>query len=95
MFFCIDAMLSSGTLEADMARVTINLPDELHRALKAAAARRGRTIGSMVAESLEAYGIKSRSDAAALVERARTRARLSEDEALELAIRETSDHRSL
>jgi plasmid stability protein len=77
-----------------MARVTINLPDELHRALKAAAARRGRTIGSMVAESLEAYGIKSRADAAALVERARAKARLAEDDALELAVRETGKHRS-
>ena len=30
-----------------MARMTINLPDELQRALKAAAARRGSTIGSL------------------------------------------------
>lgn len=77
-----------------MALVTINLPDELHRALKAAAARTGRTIGSMVAESLEAYGIKSRADAAALVQQARERARLSEDEALELSVRETAEHRT-
>ncbi len=94
MFLCIDAKMHAFLLEATMARVTINLPDELHRALKAAAARRGRTIGSMVAESLEAYGIKSRTDAAALVERARKRARLSEEEALELAVRETAEHRT-
>ncbi len=36
-----------------MARVTIYLPDELHRALKAAAARRGSTIGSLVAENVD------------------------------------------
>ena len=50
-----------------MTRVTINLPDELHRALKAAAARRGTTIGSMVAESLSAYGVKTHDTAAGLV----------------------------
>jgi plasmid stability protein len=77
-----------------MARVTINLPDELHRALKAAAARRGTTIGSMVAESLEAYGIKSQSEATLLVERARRRSGLTEDDALALAVDETAGHRS-
>ena len=82
------------TIGGPMARVTINLPDELHRALKAAAARRGTTIGSMVAESLEAYGIKSRSEAALLVERARRRSGLTEDDALALAVDETAGHRS-
>jgi len=77
-----------------MARVTINLPDELHRAVKAAAARRGTTIGTMVAESLLAYGIKSPTDAAALVERARRRSGLSEDSALALAVDETAAHRN-
>ena len=77
-----------------MARVTINLPDELHRALKAAAARRGSTIGSMVAESLVAYGIKSPADAASLVERARRRADLPEDRALDLAVSETKKQRA-
>jgi plasmid stability protein len=76
-----------------MARVTINLPDELHRALKAAAARRGSTIGSMVAESLVAFGIKSPADASALVERARRQADLSEDRALDVAVGETRKHR--
>jgi plasmid stability protein len=76
-----------------MARVTINLPDELHRALKAAAARRGTTIGAMVAESLVCYGVKSPADAAALVGRARRKAALSEDEALALAVDETARHR--
>lgn len=77
-----------------MARVTINLPEDLHRAVKAAAARRGTTIGSMVAESLVAYGIKSPKDAAALVERARTQSGLSEERALDLAVDETAAHRN-
>ena len=77
-----------------MARVTINLPDELHRAVKAAAARRGTTIGTMVAESLVAYGIKSPNDAAALVESARKQSGLPEDTALALALDETAKHRN-
>ena len=76
-----------------MTRVTINLPDELHRALKAAAARRGTTIGSMVAESLVAYGVKTHNAAAGLVAQARKRAALSECEAIELCVNETAEHR--
>lgn len=72
-----------------MARLTITLPDPLHRALKEASARRDRTIGDLVAESLSAYGIKPREDAREILERARRRATLSEDEALALAVRET------
>jgi hypothetical protein len=48
----------------------------------------------MVAESLIAYGIKSPTEAAALVERARERSGLTEDEALALAVDETAKHRS-
>lgn len=72
-----------------MARVTITLPDELHRALKEAAAVRGRTIGELVAESVVSYGIKPREEAERLVARARRRAGLDEAAALELARRET------
>ncbi len=72
-----------------MARVTLSLPDELHRALKEAAAVRGRTIGDLVAESVVAYGIKPREEAERLVARARERSRLSAARALELATRET------
>ena len=46
-----------------MTRVTLSLPDELHRALKEAAATRGRTLGELVAESVVAYGIKPREEA--------------------------------
>lgn len=72
-----------------MARVTLTLPDELHRALKEAAAVRGRTIGDLVAESVVAYGIKPREEAERMVARVRERSRLSAARALELATRET------
>jgi len=77
-----------------MVRMTINLPDELHRALKAAAANRGTTIGQLVAESLDFYGIKTADSAAALVQRSRERAAMSETEAIDLAVEETTAERS-
>lgn len=72
-----------------MARLTISLPDELHRALKETAARRRRTIGELVAESLVEYGVKSRESAEEMVQRARRRSALAEPEALALAVAET------
>lgn len=77
-----------------MGRLTISLPDELHRALKQAAASRQRTIGELVAESLEFYGIKSEVSAQELLERARMRSRLPEADALELAVEATRDERA-
>ena len=71
-----------------MSRLTLSLPDELHRALKEAAAVRGTTIGDLVAESVVAYGIKPREAAERLVARARARARLPESKAVGLALRE-------
>ncbi|MGB5891547.1 MAG: ribbon-helix-helix protein, CopG family [Thermoanaerobaculia bacterium] len=72
-----------------MARLTITLPDELHQALKEAAARRRRSIGDLVAESLEFYGIKTEERARELVARARQQSGLTEAEAQELALAET------
>ena len=72
-----------------MNRLTINLPSELHTALKAAAARRGTTIGLLVQESLEAYGIKSDSQVRDLVAAARERSGLSAAAAEKLAVEET------
>jgi plasmid stability protein len=72
-----------------MNRLTINLPAELHAALKAAAARRGTTIGSLVQESLEAYGIKPERDVRQLVAAARARSGMPADKAEGLAIEET------
>jgi hypothetical protein len=76
-----------------MARLTITLSEERHRALKETAARRSKTIRSLVEESLDAYGIKTTSQAAALVARARKRASMSEAEATRLAVKETRAHR--
>jgi len=72
-----------------VARLTITLSDERHRALREAAVRRGKTIGQLVEESLEFYGIKSARSAEALVARARARAGLTEQPALRLAVDET------
>ena len=77
-----------------MARVTISLPDELHRALKAAAANRGTTIGELVAESLDFYGIKTAESTKALVARARECSGMGDNEALRLAVDETSAERT-
>ncbi|MGH8189862.1 MAG: hypothetical protein ACREP2_00260 [Rhodanobacteraceae bacterium] len=72
-----------------MSRLTITLDESRYRALKEASARRGKTIGRLIDESLEFYGIKSRDDALELVRRARRHSKLSEPEALELAVQET------
>lgn len=77
-----------------MARLTITLPDDLHRALKESAARRDTTIGELVAESLEFYGIKTADSAEELVARARARSGLSEDEATALGVEETRAQRA-
>ncbi len=71
-----------------MSRLTITLSDERYRALKEASAQRDKTIGQLIEESLEFYGIKSRADARALVLRARGHGGLTEAQALALAERE-------
>ncbi len=72
-----------------MGRLTISLQDDLHRALKETAARQGRPIRSIIEESLRLRGIKDQASARSLVAAARKRARLEQDEALELAVQET------
>ncbi len=72
-----------------MARLTINLSKERQLALKQAAAERGKTMGQIIEESLEHYGVKSRMEATALVAEARKRAGLDEDEAMGLALEAT------
>ena len=71
-----------------MSRLTITLSDERYRALKEAAAQRDKTIGPLIEESLEFYGIKSRANALALVRRARSHSGLSEARAMALAAKE-------
>ena len=77
-----------------MARLTITLPDDLHRALKESAVRRDTTIGELVAESLEFYGIKTATAADELVAEARAHSTLTEDEAVALAVEETRAERA-
>jgi hypothetical protein len=76
-----------------VARITITLSPDRHRALRETAARRGKTIRSLVEESLDAYGIKTASQAAALVARARSRSGMTETEATKLAVSETRAQR--
>jgi hypothetical protein len=71
-----------------MSRLTITLSEARHRALKEAAVQRDKTIGQLIDESLEFYGIKSREDALALVRRARSQSKLSEAQAMDLAQKE-------
>jgi hypothetical protein len=71
-----------------MSRLTITLSETRYRALKEAAAQRDKTIGQLIDESLDFYGIKSREDARLLVGRARAQGKLSEDEALGEALTE-------
>jgi len=68
-----------------MSRLTITLSEARYRALKETAAQRGKTIGALIDESLEFYGIKPREDAHKLLQRARARSGLSETEAIALA----------
>ncbi len=71
-----------------MSRLTITLSDARYRALKEASAQRDKTIGQIIDESLEFYGIKTREDARALVQRSRRRSSLTEARALALADKE-------
>ena len=68
-----------------MSRLTITLSESRYRALKEASAQRNKTIGQLIDESLEFYGIKTREDAQNLLRRARARSNLTETQALKLA----------
>ena len=68
-----------------MTRLTIKIFELRHGAVKEAAAVRGKTIGQLIDESLDFYGIKSLDDAAELVRRARTANGLSQQQAMDLA----------
>lgn len=68
-----------------MSRLTITLSEPRYRALKQAAALRDKTIGQLIDESLDFYGIKSHEQALDLVRRARESSLLSQEQALTLA----------
>ena len=69
-----------------MSRLTITLSEPRYRALKEAAAQRDKTLGQLIDESLDFYGIKSREQAQDLVRRARERSHLNEEQAMALAL---------
>jgi len=77
-----------------MPRLTISLTDRTHRALKEAAARQGRSMGSLIEESLELRGILPTDSAQEIVARARSSAGLNDEEAMAIAVRETRLHRA-
>lgn len=77
-----------------MPRLTISLTDRTHRALKEAAVRQGRSMGSLIEESLELRGILPTDTAQEIVARARSSAGLNDEEAMAIAVRETRLHRA-
>jgi predicted DNA-binding ribbon-helix-helix protein len=68
-----------------MSRLTITLSEARYRALKEASAQRDKTIGQLIDESLDFYGIKSRQDARDLVRCARAHSKLSDEQASSVA----------
>jgi hypothetical protein len=72
-----------------MPRLTISLTEERHRALREAAVKRRKTIGQLIEESLDFYGIKTQRSAEDLVAKARAHAALGEADAVRLAVAET------
>lgn len=68
-----------------MSRLTITLSEARYKALKEASVQRDKTIGQLIEESLEFYGIKSREQARDLVRRARASSQLDEEQAVAVA----------
>ena len=67
-------------------RLSIALSASRYVALKAASAQRGKTMGQLIDESLDFYGIKSREDALDLVRRARASSALDDQQAMTTAL---------
>lgn len=82
---CRSILVSKHQCEVSVSRLTITLSEARYRALKEASAQRDKTIGQLIDESLDFYGIKSRQDARDLVRRARLHSKLNEDQALAVA----------
>ena len=78
-----------------MTRLTITLSEPRYWALKETAAVRGKTIGQLIDESLDFYGVKSLSDASELVRRARTANGHSQQQVMDLALDEVQSSRRL
>ena len=68
-----------------MPRLTISLSDRTHRALRVAAARQNRSVGSIIEESLERRGIGLYDTPKEIVAKAREKSGLRADEAMPIA----------
>ena len=77
-----------------MNRLTITLSATRYRALKEASARRGKSIGQLIDESLEFYGVKTRDEAGDIVRRARANSSLTDQQAMDLAIEQIRHSRN-
>ena len=71
-----------------MGRLTISLDDAMLQALKETAARQGCSIGEIIEEGLILHGIKPVLSARELVAMARARSKMTEDQAIQLAVDE-------
>ncbi|MDE2926720.1 MAG: CopG family transcriptional regulator [Acidobacteriota bacterium] len=76
-----------------MPRLTISLTDRTHRALKEAAARQHRSMGSIIEESLVLRGLQTYDTAREIVAKARAHSRLNDEDAMAVAVKETQLHR--
>ncbi len=76
-----------------MPRLTISLTDRTHRALKEAAARQHRSMGSIIEESLVLRGLQTYDTAREIVAKARAHSRLNDEDATAVAVKETQLHR--
>ena len=77
-----------------MPRTTITLSEERYRALKLVAARRGQTIAQVVDQALELAGVNTPQSNRDMLVAAGKRAGLSDQEAMEIALRETAAERA-
>jgi hypothetical protein len=79
--------------QSSMSKLTIEVPEERRRALKAAAARRGLTIAQLIDESLRLNGVRMEAEVEGLLNRLRANATLSDADALAFGVRVTREAR--
>ena len=77
-----------------MPRTTITLSEERYRALRQVAARRGQTITEVVDRALELAGVNTVESVRTMLAEASRRASLTDEEAMEMALRETAAARA-
>lgn len=93
---CLGVMvrIHQSTPVNQMNRLTITLSANRYRALKEASASRGKSIGQLIDESLEFYGVKTKDEASDIVRRARARSGLTGEQAMELANKQVRQSRA-